>query len=115
MLTTIHDDLGTSLTGITMLSRSARAKLDDSVPVTGELDRILGITRELTHRMDEIVWAVNPQHDTLEGLVGYLVEFAQEFLTAAGIRCRLEIPIHLPAIPMSAEVRTTCSWPSRKR
>jgi ligand-binding sensor domain-containing protein/signal transduction histidine kinase len=101
----IHDDLGTSLTCISMLGKSARAKLDGSAPATNDLDRILGIARDLTQTMDEIVWAVNPHHDTLEGLISYLVEFAQEFLTTSRVRCRLNIPVHLPAISMSAESR----------
>ena len=55
--------------------------------------------------MDEIVWAVNPQHDTLDSLATYLGKFAQDFLAAAHIRCRLEVPIELPAWPLTAEVR----------
>jgi signal transduction histidine kinase len=55
--------------------------------------------------MDEIVWAVNPRHDTLDSLVNYLGKFAQDFLSTAGIRCRLDAPVELPAIPVSAEIR----------
>jgi signal transduction histidine kinase len=55
--------------------------------------------------MDEIVWAVNPHHDTPEGLVNYLEQFATEFLGAAGIRCRLDLPIQLPLWPLTAETR----------
>ena len=55
--------------------------------------------------MDEIVWAVNPRHDTLDSLASYLSRFAQDFLSAADIRCRLELPLQLPALPLRAEVR----------
>src|SRR4051794_10257220 len=55
--------------------------------------------------MDEIVWAVSPQHDTLDSLVTYLGKFAQDFLSVAGIRCRLNVPMQLPAWPLTAEVR----------
>jgi len=55
--------------------------------------------------MDEIVWAVSPHHDTLDSLVNYLGKFAQDFLNVAGIRCRLVVPIQLPAWPLTAEVR----------
>ncbi|HWF18961.1 MAG TPA: ATP-binding protein, partial [Verrucomicrobiae bacterium] len=61
--------------------------------------------RELTRAMDEIVWAVSPQHDTLDSLVTYLGKFAQDFLSVAGIRCRLNVPIELPAWQLTAEVR----------
>ncbi len=100
----IHDDLGASLTRITMLSQSARAELDHSAAAT-DLDRIYDTARELTRAMDEIVWAVNPQHDTLDSLATYLGRFAQGFLAAAHIRCRLDVPMQLPAWPLTAEIR----------
>jgi signal transduction histidine kinase len=55
--------------------------------------------------MDEIVWAVNPKHDTLDSLFAYLGRFAQNFLSSAGIRCRLDEPTHLPLWALTAEIR----------
>ncbi len=100
----IHDDLGASLTRITMLSQSARVELEHS-PAASDLDRIYDTARELTRAMDEIVWAVNPKHDTLDSLATYLGKFAQDFLAAANIRCRLDVPVHLPPWPLTAETR----------
>ena len=67
--------------------------------------RIYDTARELTRAMDEIVWAVNPRHDTVEGLANYLEKFALDFLGAAGIRCRLDFPEHYPSWPLTSEVR----------
>jgi signal transduction histidine kinase/ligand-binding sensor domain-containing protein len=101
----IHDDLGASLTRITMLSQSVRAELDAAAPAAGDVDQIYTTARELTRAMDEIVWAVNPKHDTLDSLVTYLGRFAQQFLSAAGVRCRLDVPVYLPAAGVTSEVR----------
>ncbi len=101
----IHDDLGASLTRITMLCQTARADLDQPEQAAEDLDRIYSTARELTRTMDEIVWAVNPQHDTLDSLATYLGRFAQDYLRVAGIRCRLDVPVQLPAWPLTAEVR----------
>ena len=101
----IHDDLGAHLTRITMLSESARAELDGSTETAGELSQIYDTSRELTRSMDEIVWAVNPRHDTMESLSGYLERFAQDLLAAAGIRCRLDMPVQFPDWRLTAEVR----------
>ena len=101
----IHDDLGASLTRITLLSQTARSELDNPSQAAVDLDRIYGTARELTRAMDEIVWAVNPKHDTLDSLASYLGRFAQDFLGAAGIRCRLRLPLELPQWPLTAEVR----------
>jgi signal transduction histidine kinase/ligand-binding sensor domain-containing protein len=101
----IHDDLGSNLTRITLLSESARSDLNDPAQVAAELDRIFDTARDLTRAMDEIVWAVNPKHDTLDSLANYLQKFAQDYLETAGILCRLNFPLDLPPWPLSAEVR----------
>lgn len=102
----IHDDLGASLTRIALLCQSARTELTSAEHSAGAyVDRIYATVRELTGAMDEIVWAVNPRHDTLDSLVTYLGRYAQNFLSAAGIRCRLDVPVNLPAFALSAEVR----------
>jgi signal transduction histidine kinase len=51
------------------------------------------------------VWAVNPTHDTLDSLATYLGRFAQNYLSAAGIRCRLDVPLDLAGFALTAEVR----------
>jgi len=55
--------------------------------------------------VDEIVWAVNPKHDTLESLASYLEKFAIDFLGLAGIRCRLDLPLETPWWQLSSEAR----------
>lgn len=101
----IHDDLGASLTQITLLSELARTDLSRPREAEGHIRQISGTARELTRAMDEIVWAVNPQNDTLEDLLTYTVKFAQEHLGLARIRCRLDVPAHLPPLHLSAEIR----------
>lgn len=101
----IHDDLGANLTRITLLSQSACDKLHNPKEAAADLERIYTTAREMTRAMDEIVWAVNPHHDTLDSLANYLGKFAQDYLAAAGIRCRLDIPVHLPPWQLTSEVR----------
>jgi signal transduction histidine kinase len=93
----IHDDLGTNLTRISMLSQSA----GDAADIGG----IATIARQMTLAMDEIVWAVNPENDSIDGLATYLGGFAQELLAGAGIRCRLDFPVDLPQWSLTAEAR----------
>lgn len=101
----IHDDLGASLTRISMLSQSVAAEVESLPNVTGDVHQIYSTARELTRALDEIVWAVNPKHDTLDSLVTYLGRFAQQFLSTAGIRCRLDVPVSLPPWALTSEVR----------
>jgi signal transduction histidine kinase/ligand-binding sensor domain-containing protein len=101
----IHDDLGASLTRIAMLSQSDRGEIQLPESMAKNLGRIFATARELTRAMDEIVWAVNPRHDRLDSLASYLSRFAHEYLAEAEIRCRLDVPLHLPTLPVAAEVR----------
>ena len=100
----MHDDLGSNLTRITMLSETAKS--DSDLTRTREvLGQIYDTARGVTRAMDEIVWAVNPKHDTLESLVYYFEKFALDLLGAAGIRARLEMPAEFPLWSPRSEVR----------
>jgi signal transduction histidine kinase len=98
----IHDDVGAGLTQITLLTELARREPEQT---GANLDRISDSARKLTKAMDEIVWAVDPQHDTLAGLMDYISAYAEDFLRVAGIRCRMDLPLQLPAARVDAEVR----------
>ena len=68
-------------------------------------ERISDMARGMTRTMDEIVWAVNPKHDTLGGLMDYATAYAEEFLQAAAIRCRVDMPVDIPPLHLDAELR----------
>jgi len=99
----IHDDLGAGLTHIALLSELARRDTPQELP--NHVAQISEMARELTRNMDEIVWAVDPQNDTLDSLVTYVSKFAQDYLSVANIRCRLDVPAELPPYVLAAEVR----------
>jgi len=98
----IHDDLGASLTRISLLTQSAQ---HENPAQAAAFEEIYKTAHVITRSMDEIVWAVNPKCDDMENLVYYVGNFAQEFLATAGIRCRLNLPKALPAIPLTSQVR----------
>lgn len=96
----LHDDLGASLTEISLIAGLAAEEANtDKIPV------IAGKARQLVSTLDEIVWAVNPRHDTLASLVEYLTASAVELLDAAGIALRLEIDEALPEMPLDTAQR----------
>lgn len=101
----IHDDLGASLTRIGMLSESATEDLLDPPRAAASLGQIYSTARDLTRAMDEIVWAVNPRHDTLDSLTNYITRFAHDFLSTAHIRCRLDAPMQVPDLTVRSEIR----------
>jgi signal transduction histidine kinase len=101
----IHDDIGASLTRITLLSQWIPGGPGQESGATAVLQEISGTAREVTQSLDEIVWAVNPKHDTLESLVCYMAKFFQDFLGAAHVRCRLDLPAVVPDWSLSTHIR----------
>jgi signal transduction histidine kinase len=101
----LHDDLGANLTQIVFLSDRVEVARHDGQEVTRWFDLIPAIARRTIQSLDEIVWAINPRHDSLESLANYLSQFAQQHLALARVRCVLDVPTVLPAMPLTAEVR----------
>lgn len=101
----VHDDLGASLTEITLLSELAQGFDSSSEQLQTDMRKIAARTRNLTRALDATVWAVNPRNDTLESLASYTCTHAEDFLKSAGIRCRLEVPDHLPHQVLTAALR----------
>jgi signal transduction histidine kinase len=101
----IHDDLGSSLTRIMMLGERAEEDLGRRENLEVHVGKIVSTARRTVQALDEIVWAVNPENDTLEGLVQYISHYADEFFENTSVSCRLEMPEALPAFILPADVR----------
>jgi signal transduction histidine kinase len=101
----IHDQVGASLTQLSLLGEMVESDKADPAEVAAHAGQICQTSRETARALDEIVWTVNPSNDTLEGLINYLCKHAQEYLAVAGLRYRLEAPAQLPAAQISPEAR----------
>lgn len=100
----IHDDIGSGLTEIVMLSHLASRGSGNGDGST-TIQRIEDRARRLTRSMDEVVWAINPRNDSLEGFITYFHRWAQAFLSNAGLRVRWDLPLEPTEAPLAAEVR----------
>jgi signal transduction histidine kinase len=101
----IHDDLGAGLTEIVILSELAQDPEGSRDAVKTDVRKVAEKARSLAHSLDEIVWAVNPENDTLDNFVSYACNFAQDYLQLASIRCRLAVPSSVPDLPLTADIR----------
>jgi signal transduction histidine kinase len=91
----LHDELGSGITEISMLATVA-----GSAPVpgngNGHLTDISDRAREMVTTLDEIVWAMNPKHDSLQSLVSYSCLYADRLFKLANIACLLKGTVDLP-------------------
>lgn len=101
----MHDELGSYLTRIVMISDPEPDSPANASETGAALTEINQAGREMTVKMSEIVWALNPAHDSLDSFAGYVAKRAHELLSATKIHCRLDLPVDLPASPLSSPVR----------
>lgn len=101
----MHDELGSRLAKLSFLSELARESIHRPAEAGQRIDTIANISRAVLATLDEIVWVVNPQNDTLEHLAAYVGEYVQQFFQTTPIKCEVQMPMSLPAHPLAAEVR----------
>jgi signal transduction histidine kinase len=101
----LHDDLGSSLTEITMLATASPGLNLPANEATERMETIAGKSRSLVHALDEMVWAVDPERDTLASVTQYLASYAEEYLAGLKVACRVQIPNSIPDQIVSGEVR----------
>lgn len=101
----LHDDLGASLTEISLLANLAAEERQEAGGQDDTLPEIAATAQTLVGSLDEIVWAANPRYDTLRSLAEYLTSFAGKFLGRAKITLRRDVPRDLPELSLDAERR----------
>jgi signal transduction histidine kinase len=101
----LHDDLGSSLTRISLLGDLTRADKDNPAQVAAHAEKISQSAAQTVRALEEIVWAVRPGSDSLPSLVDYIVHFATEVFSGTDIHCRLDVPAELPPHPLAPDVR----------
>lgn len=82
----LHDDIGSALSSIHIMSTLAMQEQRDSV----HLQRIASTSRHILETMSDIVWSINPNHDSLEQLLFKMKEFAGEILDAKNMAYSFE-------------------------
>lgn len=101
----LHDDLGASLSRISLLSDMARAERNGAATPGQHVDKISQLAGQTLRALDEIVWAVRPGSDTLQSVVEYIAHFANELFKGHKIRCLLDLPDQLPVCTLPPELR----------
>jgi signal transduction histidine kinase len=101
----LHDDLGSSLTRISLLSGLLRADKDNPGQVEAHATKLTQSADQSVRALEEIVWAVRPGSDSLQSLVDYIAHFANELSEDGRLPCRLDLPADLPSLALPPEMR----------
>ena len=83
--TDLHDDIGSSLTQIAVLSEVAQAQTGKANGQPEALRKITDVSNELVGTMSDIVWAINPSKDHFSDLTQRMRRVAADLLSPKGI------------------------------
>lgn len=97
----IHDELGMQLTKITMLiAEVRRQEHDPTVRTTAYLDRIADLSRQANSSLNDILWAVDPEHDSIRDLVQHAKASTDRIIGNAHVRAEKHFAHNGPDRPI---------------
>ena len=101
----VHDNLSGGLTQLVLLGETAQSELLPESDARRQLNEICERARVLMRGLNETIWIVNSQRDTLRDFASYVCKYAETFLQSTPIRCRFDVEPDLPATPCDVGVR----------
>jgi ligand-binding sensor domain-containing protein/signal transduction histidine kinase len=102
----LHDDIGSTLSSISVFSRLAEEELGEGAPGAASIIRRIGASSQgVMESLDDIVWMIRPGNDSLEVIVSRIREYATPIFEARGIRFTLSMPPGFGEMRMSLEDR----------
>ena len=102
--TDLHDDLGSSLSRISILSEVAKRKLGTSAPEP-ILDEIADSARGLVDALGDSIWAIDPHRDDVRSLLLRVRHFAAAVFEAESIAIDVQLAPDVATLPLKPEQR----------
>ena len=87
----LHDEIGSTLSSISMLSATASLALDkDPSQSKNLIETISNNSQKMLESMDDIVWAINPREDSFENIMVRMREYVYGTMEAKNIEVKFE-------------------------
>jgi len=103
----LHDDIGGTLSGIVLYSHLAENQIQ--AQHTDEVEQSLNVIQQsandMVNRLSDIVWSVNPEHDSLKKFIQKLEEYATEMAIVKNIKVLVKAPESLAELQLPVENR----------
>jgi|GEM_PF-1545808 len=89
----IHDEVGSTLSGVALFSEIAteKVKQQQSLEAQRYLDYITTNSKEMVEKMSDIVWTINPKNDSFEKIIAKLRTYSANLCAGKGIRMHVEM------------------------
>ncbi len=100
----LHDDIGSTLSSISIISNIALREKDPGHTNATMLE-IKDSSMTLMEKMDDIVWSINPKNDSLENLLMRIKRFATTLFEAKNIDYTITIQENINEVKLPMEYR----------
>jgi ligand-binding sensor domain-containing protein/two-component sensor histidine kinase len=87
----LHDDIGSTLSSISMISSMAAQQMPEAKKAKDLFGTISNASRQAMDLMSDIVWSINPKNDKMEMIITRMRQYASETLEASQISFSLEV------------------------
>ncbi|MBD2755358.1 sensor histidine kinase [Spirosoma sp. BT704] len=107
----LHDDMGSYLSSISIMSQTARrSAMKDPAKTQATLERIGQTARQVMDSMGDIVWSINPTHDSMEQVVARMTDVASSLFAwsadqAVHVALDMDVAAEVRQLSLSAENR----------
>ena len=102
----LHDDIGSTLSTINILSMMAKAKMDEDPAKAIEfMNKISDNSTRMMEAMDDIVWSIHPANDNMNKVLARMRSFATEVLEPKDIELHLHFDEALQDVHLDMEQR----------
>lgn len=102
----LHDDMGSTLSTINILSSMAKNKMDSDLKKTGEyIGKISENSQQMMEAMDDIVWSIKPSNDSMQKITARMREFATSVLEAKEVELAFEVDEDVYQVKLDMEAR----------
>jgi len=99
----MHDELGSGMTHIRLMSELAKSKMKQNIPV--EIEKISQSADDVLNKMNAIIWSMNSKNDSLGNLISYIRAYSTEYLEGTSVNCKVTIPRDIPEKELSGDKR----------
>lgn len=101
----VHDDLGSGLSKITLMAELAAKQKNGNSKLNDTIDDISQISRDLVGNMRDLVWVLNPENTTLDGLAARMREYCSDYFEGLPQYLQLDFQPDTPSIRISREAQ----------
>lgn len=103
----LHDEVGATLSGIAMYGHLAKEQIKTNQPAETEksLDIMQQSSAEMVNKLNDIVWLINPEQDSLQKLIERLEEYATTMAAVKNMQVKVIVPEKISAINLPVENR----------